>query len=73
MIRAGVFVSVLIDIYKTKTKGHKFPGSLFKTVTEYGICSIQEPKDNQSITEIQLTLYGLSGFFKDLIQSLYLK
>jgi len=54
-------------------KGHKFPGSLFKTITEYGICSIQEAKDNQSIPEIQLALYGLSVFSKDLIQSLYLK
>lgn len=74
MIRAGVFVPVLIDIYKTKPKGHKFPGSLFKTITDYGICSIQEPKDNQSIPEIQLALYRPSGFFfKDLIQSMYLK
>lgn len=73
MIRAGVFVSALIDTYKTKSKGHKFPGSLFKTIKEYGIRSIQEPKDNQSIPETQLALYGLSGFFKDLIQSLYLK
>lgn len=60
MIRAGVFVSILIYVYKTKTRCHKFSGSIVKRKTEYGICSIQQLKDNQSIPKIQLALYGFS-------------
>lgn len=67
MTRAGVSVSVLTDIHSIKIKGHNFPHSLIRTVTEYGICPICELNDDQSTPEIQHVLYKLSCLFKDLI------